>query len=98
MGRKEKEMDADIKGALEQINKSYRAFEHNGQSMSKHQVMKVLEYGLSKGYKAVSQISDDEVDRILTPQSSSNCDHDFKISNDNEVKYCTKCPYREWNT
>ena len=66
MGRKEKEMDADIKGALEQINKSYKAFEHKGKKMSKEQVRKVLEYGLSKGFKAVSQISDDEVDILLT--------------------------------
>ena len=28
-------MDADIKGCLNQINKSYKAFEHKGKRMSK---------------------------------------------------------------
>jgi len=58
-------MHADIKGALEQINKSYRAFEHNGKSMTKYQVKKVLEYGLKKGYKYTSEFSDSEVDEII---------------------------------
>ena len=25
------------------------------------------------------------------------CIHEFKISNDGEVRYCPKCHYREWN-
>lgn len=58
-------MHADIKGALEQINKSYRAFEHRGKSMTKEQVKKVLYYGLKKGYKHTGEISDKEVDLIL---------------------------------
>ena len=58
-------MHADIKGALEQLNTSYRAFEHKGKSMTKQQVKKVLEYALEKGYKSTSQLSDDEVDFIL---------------------------------
>ena len=59
-------MDADIKGCLNQINKSYKAFEHKGKIMSKVQVKAVLQYGLSKGYESVSQISDDETDNVLT--------------------------------
>ncbi len=58
-------MDADIQGCLKAINKSYRAFEHNGKSMTKEQVKKVLEYGLGKGYKAISELSDKEIDSIL---------------------------------
>ncbi len=58
-------MHADLKGALEQINKAYKAFEHKGQRMSKEQVRKVLVYGISKGYKTTAELSDDEVDKVL---------------------------------
>lgn len=63
-------MDADIKGALEQINSSYRSFEHNGQPMRKDQVKAVLEFGLSQGYKAVSQIKDEDVNQIIKEVNS----------------------------
>ncbi|MDO6737107.1 hypothetical protein [Wenyingzhuangia sp. 2_MG-2023] len=58
-------MNADIKGALEQINRSYKAFTHKGKSMTKQQVKKVLEYGIRKGYTNTGQLSDDEVDAVL---------------------------------
>ena len=61
-------MHADLKGALKQLNKSYRAFEHKGQAMTKEQVRKVLEYGISKGYESTSQLSDEEVDKIILEQ------------------------------
>ncbi len=35
-------MHADLIGALEQINKAYKAFEHRGRRMSKEQVRKVF--------------------------------------------------------
>ena len=60
-----KNMHADLKGALEQINKSYRAFEHKGNKMTKEQVKKVLEYGIKKGYKSTSELTDEEVDKVL---------------------------------
>lgn len=59
-------MNADLAGALKQINRSYKAFEHKGQKMSKEQVRKVLEYGLSKGYKTTTELSDEEVDKVLS--------------------------------
>lgn len=58
-------MHADLKAALEQLNTSYKAFEHRGQKMSKDQVRKVLKYGIDKGYKTTAEFSDDEVDEIL---------------------------------
>jgi len=58
-------MYADIAGALQQINKSWKVFEHRGQRLSKEQVIKILKYGLSKGYKSTSELSDDEIDKIL---------------------------------
>ena len=58
-------MNADIKGALEQINKSYPAFTHRGRFMSKSDVKRVLEYGISKGYKTTEELSDSEVDKVL---------------------------------
>ena len=59
-------MHADIKGALEQLNTSYRAFEHKGKRMTKQQVKNVLEYAVEKGYKSTEQLSDDEVDSVLS--------------------------------
>jgi hypothetical protein len=58
-------MHADIQGALNQLNKYYNVFEHNGQRLTKNQVKKILEYGISKGYKCTSEFSDDEVDKII---------------------------------
>jgi hypothetical protein len=58
-------MNADIKGALDQLNKSYQAFTHRGRFLSKSDVKRVLEYGLSKGYKTTDELSDKEVDNVL---------------------------------
>lgn len=59
-------MHADLKGALSQINRSYKAFEQRGQKMTKEQVRKVLKYGISMGYKTTSELSDEEVDKVLS--------------------------------
>lgn len=58
-------MKADLKGALLQLNKSYRCFEHKGMPMTKEQVKKVLEYGIKKGYESTDQLSDEEVENII---------------------------------
>ncbi len=58
-------MHADIKGALGQINKSHKAFTHRGKFISKLEVVKILEYGLAKGYKTTDELKDEEVDTIL---------------------------------
>jgi hypothetical protein len=58
-------MHADLTGALEQLNRSYKAFEHRGQKMSKDQVRKVLKYGIEKGYKTTAELKDEEVDKVL---------------------------------
>lgn len=58
-------MHADIQGALNQINHSWKAFTHRGKAMTKQQVEKVLKYALSKGYKMTSELSDDEVDSLI---------------------------------
>ncbi len=58
-------MNADIKGSLNQLNKCWHLFEHNGKPMSKRKVKAVLEYGLNKGLKAVSDLSNEEIDRII---------------------------------
>jgi DNA-directed RNA polymerase specialized sigma54-like protein len=58
-------MNADCKGALAQINKSWKAFTHKGKSMSKEQVKAVLEYAVKKGYDHTGLLSDDEIDDIL---------------------------------
>lgn len=58
-------MNADIQGALNQINHSWRAFEHKGKPMTKSQVKRVLEYGLAKGYTTTDQLTEKEVDEII---------------------------------
>ena len=58
-------MNADIKGALERLNKSYKAFTHKGKRMTKKQVRTVLEYGIKKGYVHTGQLTDEEVDEII---------------------------------
>lgn len=58
-------MNADILGALENINKSYKLFEHNGSKLSKEQVKKILLYGIKKGYETTADFKDGEVDKIL---------------------------------
>lgn len=62
-------MHADIQGALNQINTSYKAFTHRGKSMSKHEVKKVLQFGLKRGYKYTSEFTDEEVDKILISET-----------------------------
>lgn len=59
-------MNADVKGALAQLNQSYKAFTHNGYKMSKEAVKKVLEYAVVKGYEHTGQIRDAEIDAVLT--------------------------------
>ncbi len=61
-------MNADVKGALAQINTSWKAFTHKGQRMSKNEVKAVLEYAVSKGYKTTAELNDNEVDEIINKQ------------------------------
>lgn len=58
-------MKADLKGALAQLNTSYKAFQHKGRYMTKSEVKTVLEYGIAKGYTSTADFTDDEVDRVL---------------------------------
>ena len=63
-------MNADIAGALEQINKSYSTFEHRGKRMTKDQVRKVLKHGIKKGYTHTGEFTDKEIDKILNQMRS----------------------------
>jgi hypothetical protein len=58
-------MNADIQGALNQINQSYKAFVHRDKPMTRKEVEAVLKYALAKGYKTTDELSDEEVDKIL---------------------------------
>jgi hypothetical protein len=59
-------MRADCKGALAQINKSWKAFEHNGKPMTKNEVRAVLEYAVEKGYEHTGQLSQEEIDIVIS--------------------------------
>ncbi len=59
-------MRADCKGALAQLDKSYKVFEHNGKPMTKQEVKAVLVYAITKGYEHTGQLSALEIDSILT--------------------------------
>ncbi len=58
-------MNADVKGALAQINQSWKAFEHNGLPMTKAQVKAVLTYADSKGIKTTNEIPDSDIEFVL---------------------------------
>jgi hypothetical protein len=58
-------MNADCKGALAQINKSWKAFTHNGKGMSKAEVKAVLEYAIEKGYEHTGLLSQEEIDSAI---------------------------------
>jgi len=58
-------MKADCKGALAQLNKSWKAFTHNDKPMTKMQVKAVLEYAVKKGYEHTGLLSAKEVDNII---------------------------------
>ena len=55
-------MNADLAGALQQLDRSWRAFEHNGKPMTKEQVRMALIYGIKKGYKHTWQLTDRDID------------------------------------
>jgi hypothetical protein len=58
-------MNADIKGCLNQLDRSWKAFTHRGKPMTKEQVKTVLHYALGKGYEHTGQLSDEEVDLVI---------------------------------
>ena len=58
-------MNASVQGALAQINKSWKAFTHNGKCMTKKEVKAVLEYADKKGYTGTDQLTNEEIDSIL---------------------------------
>ena len=62
-------MNANCKGALAQLNKSWKAFTHKGKRMTKEQVKSVLEYAVQKGYDHTGLLKDEEVDSIINKLS-----------------------------
>lgn len=58
-------MNASVKGALSQINTSWKAFTHNDKPMTKTQVKAVLEYAVSKGYETTKDIPSNEIETII---------------------------------
>lgn len=62
---KNKIMNADCKGALAQLNKSWKAFTNKGKPMSKAEVKAVLQYAVKKGYEHTGLLQDEEIDSIV---------------------------------
>lgn len=58
-------MNADLAGALENLDEVWQAFEHKGEPMSKEEVRKALVYGLKKGYDHTGQLTDEDVDNAI---------------------------------
>jgi hypothetical protein len=91
-------MHADVKGALAQIDKSWKAFTHNDKPMTKEQVRAVLQYAIGKGYDSTGQLSDEEIDHILfgkiklpydTAVEVSKADYDYiKVNFAGYVAHC----------
>ena len=55
----------NVKGALNQIDKSWKAFKLEGYQLSKQSVKRILEYAVAKGYEHTGQIRDSEIDHLL---------------------------------
>ena len=58
-------MNADCKGALAQLNKSWKAFTYNDKPMTKAQVKAVLEYAIKEGYDHTGLLTDDEINTVM---------------------------------
>lgn len=58
-------MHASIQGSLDQIDRAYKAFTHNGKRMTKQQVLAVLTYAKKAGYETTAELKDLEVDEII---------------------------------
>jgi len=59
-------MKADLKGVLNNINFAYHLFEHdNGEKMTKEEVIKLMKYGIKKGYKTTAEITNEDERRAL---------------------------------
>lgn len=82
-------MEADLKGALEQLDRSWKAFEHKGKPMTKLQVRAVLVYGIHKGYKSTGQLTDDEVDTVLRAAGKKNKISLAEPTNEAQSEACT---------
>lgn len=89
-------MNADIKGALDQINSSYRSFEHKGKRMTKEQVRKVLEHGLIMGYKHTGEIPEKEIDVILENMQISDLVKRLKADIAQRIKLGCELSYVSW--
>lgn len=59
-------MEANLKGALAQLNKAWPAFRHNDKPMTKAQVKAVLQYGISMGYESTADLTDPEVEMVIS--------------------------------
>lgn len=73
-------MHADLVGALEQLEKSWRAFEHKGNPMTKEQVRKALVYGIKKGYEHTGQLTDEDVDNALSENQEKSIYFSYKCA------------------
>jgi len=58
-------MNADCKGALAQINKSWKVFTYKDRSMTKAEVKAILEYAVKVGYDHTGLLKDEEIDSII---------------------------------
>lgn len=65
-------MQASIQGALAQIDKSWKSFEHKGKKMTKPQVKAVLEYANQVGYTSTAELKETEVDEIIDKVNKRN--------------------------
>jgi len=60
-------MDADLNGLKRylQTHKNNGAVEHNGKQLPRRIVIGIVNHGISLGYAKLSQITDEETDKII---------------------------------
>ncbi len=67
--------DADINGFIDHIERGgsgWKAVEHNGNNMTKAQVLWALKLGKQKGFKSISQITDEMIEKAIKRTINNN--------------------------
>jgi hypothetical protein len=75
-------MNASVKGALSQLDKSWKCFTHKGKPMTKKEVKLVLEYAYKKGYETTNQIQDSEIEELINAQNKNKSSYEYWFRKD----------------
>jgi hypothetical protein len=60
-------MDSDLRGLQAHLGrtKGNGAVEHNGKQLPRATVISLVEYGIKKGYKYLSELTDEDIETVI---------------------------------